>query len=286
MEKTLKGLPVARKIYQSIQEELMKFSSNPCLGIIQVGNDPASEYYVKSLQKKGKKHGIDVQLFGFPYHSSQKQIEDKIQQLNHKRDVHAVMLQKPLPSTFNEMELHEKIAPQKDVDGFHPLNLGNLLLNRKGFLPCTPAAVLEMIDFYKIETSGKHVVVIGRSDIVGKPMANLLLRKNNLGNATVTICHSQTKDITEITQQADILIPAIGRANFVIEKMIKDNVIILDVGVNQIIDANEKTKYVGDADYNSCIDKSLAISPVPGGIGTVTTAMLLKNVCQAFVKSR
>ncbi len=195
------------------------------------------------------------------------------------------MIQKPLPSHIDESEITLIIDPQKDMDAFHPSNIGNMVLDHQSYIPSTPAAVLELIKYYQIKTSGKHVVVLGRSNIVGKPMANLLLRKNETGNATVTICHSRTMDLPSITRQADILIAAIGQPLFVTENMLKDGVIILDVGVNQVEDADKGMRYVGDVDYDGCFEKADMITPVPGGVGTVTTAMLLHNVLLSVKKS-
>jgi methylenetetrahydrofolate dehydrogenase (NADP+)/methenyltetrahydrofolate cyclohydrolase len=194
------------------------------------------------------------------------------------------MLQKPLPKHIDEVEIVMKIAPDKDVDGFHPLNMGKLVLNQDSLLPSTPAAVLKILDFYNIKTEGKNVVILGRSAIVGKPLANLLLRKDSPGNATVTVCHSRTQHLANITSQADILVAAIGKANFVKKEMIKQEAIIIDVGVNQIEDAETGYKYLGDVDYNDCFEKAAKITPVPGGVGSVTTSMLLSNVVKAALK--
>ena len=208
----------------------------------------------------------------------QDQIIDEIKKCNEDNNIHGIMIQKPLPKHINESEITLTIDPQKDMDAFHPVNIGNMVLDQKSFIPSTPAAVLEMIKYYQIKTTGKHVVVLGRSNIIGKPIANLLLRKNETGNATVTICHSRTRNLHSITQQADILIAAIGQPLFVKKDMIHDNVIILDVGVNQVEDAEKNVRYVGDVDYDDCYEKAAMITPVPGGVGTVTTALLLKNV--------
>jgi len=250
-----------------------------------IGEDPAAKYYVENLQKKGQKKGIKVSTKLFDPTISQEQLLNEIAILNTDPDIHGIMLQKPLPKHLDESEIVMTINPEKDVDGFHPLNMGNLVLDRDGFVPCTPNAVLQILDYYEIETSGKHIVIIGRSDIVGKPLANLLLRKNKTGNATVTVCHSRTKDLSKHTKEADIVIAAIGKAEFVKADMLKESAIVIDVGVNQIEDPEKGYKYVGDVEFEASFEKVKAITPVPGGVGSVTTAMLLSNVLKAYKKN-
>lgn len=274
----LKGKPVTKQIYTSMKNEIEKYSLSPKLVIIIAGDDPAAKFYVQNLEKRGRKVGIIVETLEFPLTIEQNVLLEQITALNKNESVHGIMIQKPLPKHIDESEITTGIDPKKDMDAFHPNNIGNMVLGQPSFVPSTPAAVLEMMKYYQIETSGKNVVVLGRSNIVGKPMANLLLRKGETGNATVTICHSRTKDLSDITSQADILIAAIGKPFFVKDNMIKNDVIILDVGVNQVEDTEKEMRYVGDVDYDACFEKSAMITPVPGGIGTVTTAMLLKNV--------
>ena len=280
----LTGKPVAKEIYSQIRSEIEQCNLTPKLVNIMIGEDPASKYYIQNLEKKGSKVGIAVETKSYRTSITQNDILKEIENLNNDPAVHGIMIQKPLPSHLNESEIVMKISPDKDMDGFHPLNVGNLVLDRKGFLPSTPAAVLEMLRFYNIETSGKNIVIIGRSNIVGKPLANLLLRKSKTGNATVTVCHSKTQDLSKVCKKADILIAAIGRAFFVKPEMIKNNAIVIDVGVNRIGDPEKGYRYVGDVDYEACFDKVLSITPVPGGVGTVTTAMLLNNVLVAARK--
>jgi len=282
MEKRLSGKKIAKEIFTKIKKDIEQQQITPKLVILLIGNDPAAEYYVQNLEKKGLKIGITVETMLLPESIDQKSLLNKIEELNNNSKVNAIMLQKPLPAHLDESEIVMKINPQKDVDAFHPINMGNLVLDKKGFIPATPAAVLELLSYYEIEMSGKHIVIVGRSDIVGKPMANLLLRKNKTGNATVTICHSRTKDLAYHTKQADILITAIGKPQFIKPGMIKEDAIIIDVGVNQIEDAEKGYRYVGDVDYSGCFDKATAITPVPGGIGTITTSVLLKNVLLAY----
>jgi methylenetetrahydrofolate dehydrogenase (NADP+)/methenyltetrahydrofolate cyclohydrolase len=281
MGKRLSGKKIAKEIFAGIKEDIEQQQITPKLVILLIGNDPAAEYYVQNLEKKGLKVEIKVETMILPELIDQKSLLNKIEELNNNPEVNGIMLQKPLPAQLDESEIVMKINPIKDVDAFHPINMGNLVLDKEGFIPATPAAVLELLSYYEIETSGKHIVIVGRSDIVGKPMANLLLRKNKTGNATVTVCHSRTKDLAYHTKQADILIAAIGKPQFIKPGMINENAIIIDVGVNQIEDAEKGYRYVGDVDYSGCFDKAAAITPVPGGIGTITTSVLLKNVLLA-----
>jgi len=282
MKKRLSGKIIAKEIYAKIKEEIELNKITPKLVILLIGNDPAAEYYVQNLEKKGSKIGIDVETRILDVSIDQQSLLEKIDALNKDHEVNAIMLQKPLPSHLDESEIVMKIDPKKDVDAFHPLNMGNLVLDKEGFIPATPAAVLEILSHNKIETNGKHIVVVGRSDIVGKPLANLLLRKSDTGNATVTVCHSRTKDLAFHIKQADILIAAIGKPLFIKAYMVRDDAIVIDVGVNQIEDAEKGYIYVGDVDYDACFKKVSSITPVPGGIGTITTAMLLNNVLLAY----
>jgi len=284
MGKRLSGKKIAKEIFAGIKEDIEQQQITPKLVILLIGNDPAAEYYVQNLEKKGLKIGIEVETSILNASIDQQSLLEKINTLNKDPFVNGIMLQKPLPAQLDESEIVMMINPQKDVDAFHPINMGNLVLEKEGFIPATPAAVLELLSYYEIETSGKHIVIVGRSDIVGKPMANLLLRKDKTGNATVTICHSRTKDLAYHTKQADILIAAIGKPQFIKPDMINENAIIIDVGVNQIEDAEKGYRYVGDVDYSGCFDKAAAITPVPGGIGTITTSVLLKNVLFACKK--
>ena len=279
----LKGKQVARSIYKKIDEKILNMGISPKLVIVTIGENSASEYYVNNLIKKGTKHKIKVDLIKFAEDVSEEKVLDLISNLNTDKSVSAIMLQKPFPKSINEDKITSLISPAKDVDGFHPVNIGNLVLGKPGFIPCTPSAVLETLRYYQIETSGKNIVIVGRSNIVGKPLANLLLRKDDTGNGTVTICHSRTKDLSFHTKRADILIAAIGRANFIKENMLKKDCIIIDVGINLIKEDNV-VKYVGDVDYQNCFNSAKMITPVPGGIGTITTSLLLMNVVKTLEK--
>jgi methylenetetrahydrofolate dehydrogenase (NADP+)/methenyltetrahydrofolate cyclohydrolase len=221
-----------------------------------------------------------------PVTITEAQLLNMIDHYNQNDDFHGILVQLPLPKHINEQKVIERISPSKDVDGFHPINVGNLVLGYDTFYPCTPNGVLELLKRYKIETSGKHVVVVGRSNIVGKPVANLLLQKKEGANAIVTICHSAAKDLTIFTKQADILIAAIGKPNFITAEMVKDEVVIIDVGINRVEDPNSPKGYqiVGDVDFERVALKASFITPVPGGVGPMTIAMLLQNTLLAYIK--
>ncbi|NQV17912.1 MAG: bifunctional 5,10-methylenetetrahydrofolate dehydrogenase/5,10-methenyltetrahydrofolate cyclohydrolase [Armatimonadetes bacterium] len=286
MSKKLIAKPIIKEIYAQLKDELKKSIYLPNLAIILIGDDPAALFYAKNLEKKGAKIRMNVTTYKFADNIRQKDLLDEIELLNEDDSVNGIIVQKPLPVHLDESEIILKIDPNKDVDAFHPFNMGNLVLDGEGFIPSTSAAVIEILKFYDIEVSGKNVVILGRSHIVGKPLANLLLRKSKIGNATVTVCHSYTNNLPEITKRADILIAAIGKPLFVKSNMIKENAIIIDVGINQIQDAKNKSRYVGDVDFDDCLEKALLITPVPGGVGSVTTAMLLKNVVYALKRYR
>ncbi len=283
MPKLLKGKPVANKILKEIKQTIIEKNINPKLVVIIIGNEPASEYYVQSIIKRGHKVGIQVEKISFEETISNSVFLKKIAMLNDDLSVSGIMIQKPLPLQINIDELTTLINPLKDVDAFNPINVGKMVLGKDGFIPCTAQAVLELLKFYEINTNGKHVVILGRSDVIGKPLANLLLRKDETGNATITICHSRTNNLPLFTKQADILVAAIGIPKFVKKSHIKDDCILVDVGVNQVLDENGKAKYVGDIDFEDCFEVASRITPVPGGIGTITTAVLLKNVIKKLL---
>ncbi len=281
MAEILRARPVLKEIYARIRDNILLFERQPRLEIILIGQDPAAEYYVDNLQKKGDQNGIKVNLLRLPVKVGQQEIENLIVELNGNTDIDGIMLQKPLPEHLDEIVINSLIDPEKDVDGFHPVNLGKLVLEQPGLIPCTAQAVIAILKFYQIETTGKHVVILGRSNIVGKPLGLLLLSKNDFGNATVTICHSRTENLASITREADILIAAIGKPGFVKPDMIKENAVVIDVGTNQVSDVEKGSIYVGDVDTEAVQNKASAITPVPGGVGSVTTALLLSNVITA-----
>ena len=280
-EKLLKGKPVAEAVYQRVTTDLEKLKTRgilPKLTVILVGNDPASKVYVGRKEKTSKKLGMDSETIYLPEETTEQELLDLISRLNDDPQVHGILVQLPLPQHIDEQKVILHIHPDKDVDCFHPRNVGLLVSGDPYVLPCTPAGIVEILKYYKIEVQSKHAVVIGRSNIVGKPMANLLLQKNEHANATVTVVHSRTKDLAEHTRRADILIAAMGRPRFVTADMIKKGAVVIDVGINRVAADNEKGyALVGDVDYERALPRVAAITPVPGGVGPMTIAMLMRN---------
>lgn len=261
----------------------------PHLAAILVGNDPASETYVASKVKNCKEVGITSSLFKYESSITEEMLLGKIRELNNIDEIDGILVQVPLPKHISEKKVINTISPMKDVDGFHPLNLGNMLLGFPAFISATPYGILLMLQHYKIETPGKRVVVIGRSNNVGTPLSILLSRNNNdYGNATVTLCHSRTKGLVSICQQADILIAAIGKPKFVTADMVKENAVVIDVGINRIKDETKKSGFAlkGDVDFENVASKCSYITPVPGGVGLMTIAALLKNTYNAASVNR
>ena len=251
----------------------------PHLAAILVGSDGASETYVNAKVKACNKVGFDSTLVRFNADVSEEELLAEVKKINNNSDIDGLIVQLPLPAHIDEMKVTETINPIKDVDGFHPANIGRMALNLPTYLPATPAGILELLERYNIETSGKHCVVIGRSHIVGSPMSILMARNNNPGNCTVTITHSRTQNLKEITKTADILIVALGKAEFVTADMVKDGVCIIDVGITRVKSDKTKSgwKLLGDVAFDEVSKKSSFITPVPGGVGPMTIAMLLKN---------
>ena len=251
----------------------------PHLAAILVGSDGASETYVNAKVKACNKVGFDSTLVRFNADVSEEELLAEVKKINNNSDIDGLIVQLPLPAHIDEMKVTEAINPKKDVDGFHPANIGRMALNLPTYLPATPAGILELLERYKIETSGKHCVVIGRSHIVGSPMSILMARNNNPGNCTVTLTHSRTQNLKEITKTADILIVALGKAEFVTADMVKDGVCIIDVGITRVKSNKTKSgwKLLGDVAFDEVSKKSSFITPVPGGVGPMTIAMLLKN---------
>jgi methylenetetrahydrofolate dehydrogenase (NADP+) / methenyltetrahydrofolate cyclohydrolase len=285
LDKVLSGKPVAAKIRQTIKDLISSHDLHPAMSMIQIGNDPASEYYVQNIVSSGAKLNCRVDLTNLPSDASQKDLIALINTSNMDTSIHGIMLQRPLPKTINEYQAGLAVHPDKDIDCLNPINQGKIVLGEDGLLPCTPLAVLIMLAYYHLPVSGSNVVIVGRSPVVGKPLANMLLWKKPFANASVTICHSQSRDIASIISRADIVVAAIGQSEFIDSSMIKKNAILIDVGINEIADADGKNRYVGDIDYNSCYDKALAISPVPGGVGSVTTALLFLGLVKACLIS-
>ncbi|GAB1370364.1 bifunctional methylenetetrahydrofolate dehydrogenase/methenyltetrahydrofolate cyclohydrolase [Candidatus Kapaibacterium sp.] len=277
------GKLVAEKIRNDIKVKTEILSREkgikPGLALLLVGNNPASEIYVNMKFKACQQLGFHSLIKRLPDDVNEHEALGIIAQWNNDSSIHGILVQLPLPKQINENRVINAISPSKDVDGFHPVNAGNLMLGLPGFVPCTPAGIMELFNHYNISLKGKHAVVIGRSNIVGKPIANLMLQKNQNANAIVTLCHSQAEDISYYTKQADIIVAAIGVANFVKADMVKDGVVIIDVGINRIDDAGTEKGYkiVGDVDYQEVSHKAAAITPVPGGVGPMTIAMLMSN---------
>jgi len=284
------GKKTAADIRAELKFEIDKLKQagkkTPGLVTILVGNNPASEIYVSSKGKACQEIGMITKSEKHPDTISEKELLELVESYNNNPDYHGILVQLPLPKHIDEDKVIEMISPQKDVDGFHPVSVGNLVIGKDTFASCTPAGIQELLIRYGIVTEGKHVVVLGRSNIVGKPIANIMLQKKKFANAVVTICHSAAKDVSYFTKQADILIAAIGRANFVKEDMVKDGVVVIDVGINRVEDKSKPKGYriCGDVDFENVSKKASYITPVPGGVGPMTIAMLLKNTFKAYLK--
>ena len=272
----INGKELAKKIRGELKVEvdnLRKDGIIPKLAVIMVGNDKASEVYVRNKSKACNEIGIEFEEFLLDSDIKQEELIELIKKLNNRKDVHGILLQSPIPEYLNIREAFDTIDYRKDVDGFNPINIGKLAIGEDAFVSCTPYGVIKMLEEYNIPIEGKRAVIIGRSNIVGKPLIQCLLNKN----ATVTICHSRTKNIDEITKEADILIAALGKTKFVKENMVKENAVVIDVGINR----NEDGKLVGDVDFENVSKKASFITPVPGGVGPMTIAMLMNNVVKA-----
>ena len=284
------GNAIAASIIEELTTEVSALpGKKPVIAVIRVGEDPASVSYVRKKQKTAERIGIGSRLHVLPEDISKEGLFAQIDALNADSDVSGILVQAPLPKHINETETFNRVNPAKDVDGFNTLNIGKLCQeDPSGFVACTPAGIVQLIQRSSIETNGKHVVVLGRSQIVGKPAALLMIQKACPGNATVTICHSRTTDLPSITRQADVLIAATGRPNFVTDDMVKDGVNVIDVGINRVEDSNKKSGYrlVGDVDFDAVATKAAHITPVPGGVGPMTVAMLMHNTLLAFKASQ
>jgi methylenetetrahydrofolate dehydrogenase (NADP+)/methenyltetrahydrofolate cyclohydrolase len=263
--------------------QLKEKKIEPGLAVVLVGEDPASQVYVRSKRKTCAELGIQSFSHDLPANCTEKRLLTLIHKLNDDPRVHGILVQMPLPKHLNEKRVLEAIRPEKDVDGFHPVNVGRLLNGEEGFVPCTPAGCLVLLQRYGVRPEGKHVVIVGRSNIVGKPLAALLIQKADNANATVTICHSRTRNIARYTREADILIAAMGVPEFIKPRMVREGAVVIDVGVNRIADASKKsgTRLVGDVAFAGVSKKAKAITPVPGGVGPMTIAMLMANTIRA-----
>jgi len=277
--KIIDGKSVSKRILLELQEKVRNSGITPGLACFLVGNNPASEVYVSMKSKTCEELGYYSVLEKLPVNTTENELLGKIEFCNKDPKIHGILVQLPLPGDLDERKILEAVDYRKDVDGLHPINAGRLVMGEKCFIPCTPAGIIELLRNYNISVKGKNVVVLGRSNLVGKPIANLLLQKKEYANATVTICHTATEDISKYTRQADVIIAAMGRAKFVTKDMIKEGVVIIDVGTTKIEDKTKKSGYrlAGDVDFEDCYEKASKITPVPGGVGPMTIAMLMKN---------
>lgn len=284
--KIISGTEIAKQIREELKKEIKELKKRhgvtPGLATILVGDDPASKVYVGQKEKSCNNLGIYSEKINLPGDISEKKLLSLIKKLNKDSRIHGILVQLPLPKQIDESRVLYAIDPAKDVDGFHPVNVGKMVVREKCFLPCTPHGILELLARSGVQTEGAEVVVVGRSNIVGKPVLNLMLQKRPTGNATVTLCHTRTKDLVFHTKRADILIVATGHPKTVTGDMVKEGVVVIDVGVNRIGKTPEgKAILVGDVDFESVKEKAAAITPVPGGVGPMTIVMLMKNTVEA-----
>lgn len=279
--KIISGKELSASLRAQIAEETAKLPVRPGLGVVLVGDNPASVSYVTAKEKACRETGMYSREIRLPAETTKEALLDIIRELNGDEAIHGILVQLPLPKHIPEKEVIEAISPDKDVDGFTAINVGRMLIGEKCFLPCTPHGILKLIEFAGMDLSGKHAVVIGRSNIVGKPVAVLLARKET--NATVTLCHTGTNDLKSYTRQADVVVVAAGRPDTLTGDMIKEGAVVIDVGVNRIPDKTRPSGFrlVGDADFESCAQKASAITPVPGGVGPMTITMLLWNTLES-----
>lgn len=276
MAEIINGKELAQKVRLGLKDEVIELKNegiNPKLAVIMVGDDKASKVYVKNKSKACEEIGIEYEEFLMDENTTMEELLSVIDELNNRKDIHGILLQSPIPKHLDINLAFNKIDYRKDVDGFNPINVGKLSIGEDCFVSCTPFGVVKMLEEYNIDVQGKNVVIIGRSNIVGKPLIQCMLKKNG----TVTVCHSKTQNIKEITKNADILIAALGKAKFVTADMVKDGAVIIDVGINR----NEDGKLVGDVDFENVEKKASYITPVPGGVGPMTIAMLMTNVVKA-----
>lgn len=284
--KIIDGKQVAADMQAELKEEVAKLKKRgivPGLGVILVGDDPASKSYVTAKEKTCEEIGIYSDDNRLPAETSQEELMALVAKMNKDSKIHGILVQLPLPKHLNEAEVLLAIDPAKDVDGFHPMNVGKMVVGEKAFLPCTPHGVIQLLIRSGVKIEGAEVVIVGRSNIVGKPLANMLVQKSATGNATVTVCHTRTKDLASHTKRADIIIAAAGRPNTITADIVKEGVVVIDVGVNRVEDPTKKKGYrlVGDVDFEAVKEKASLITPVPGGVGPMTITMLLYNTVES-----
>ncbi|MHC4265063.1 MAG: bifunctional methylenetetrahydrofolate dehydrogenase/methenyltetrahydrofolate cyclohydrolase FolD [Planctomycetota bacterium] len=280
------GKKIAQQMREELKEEVEKLRSKgivPGLGVVLVGQDPASQSYVRSKERACEKIGIYSDDNRLPAETTQEELLNLIEKMNEDDKIHGILVQLPLPEQIDEQAVLLAVDPNKDVDGFHPVNIGKMVVGQEAFLPCTPHGVIQLLIKSGVKIEGSHAVIVGRSNIVGKPLANLLIQKAPNRNATVTICHTRTKNIAEHTIQADILIAAAGRPNTITADMVKEGAVVIDVGVNRVEDSTKEKGYrlVGDVDFEGVKEKASLITPVPGGVGPMTITMLLYNTVES-----
>ena len=277
MGEMMNGKKIAKETREKLKikcDELKAKGINPKFAAIMVGNDNASQIYIRNKSKACEEIGIEFEEYLLSEKIEQKELIEKIKELNNRKDIHGILLQSPIPANLDINEAFRTIAPEKDVDGFNPLNIGKLCLNQDTFVSCTPYGIMKLFEAYGIELEGKDVTIVGRSNIVGKPLIQCCLRKN----ATVTVCHSKTKDLKKHTKDADVVIMAIGKSKFLKADMIKEGAVVIDVGINR----DSEGKITGDADFDNILSKASFITPVPGGVGPMTIAMLMNNCVSAM----
>ena len=273
---TLDGKALAQKVKERVRQEAAGLPRRPGLAMVLVGEDPASHVYVRGKSRDCEQCGIYSETYDLPENTTQTQLLALVEELNGREDIDGIIVELPLPAHLDERQVLEAVAPDKDVDCFHPFNAGKLFVGEKGFLPCTPAGIMELLEEYHIDPAGKRAVVVGRSNIVGKPVAMLLMKKD----ATVTICHSKTEGLAEICRQADILVAAVGKRGFLTADMVKEGAVVIDVAMNR----DEDGKLCGDLDHTATAEKAAYLSPVPGGVGPMTRAVLMENTLFAAKK--
>lgn len=275
MSKIIDGKKIRNEILEDLKKQVKQYMIKPCLAVIQIGDDEASNTYIKAKEKACTEIGIYFKHIKFSETTKEIEVINKILELNNDEYVHGILLQLPLPEGFNQDKLINYIARNKDVDGLTDINIGKIFNNKQGLVSCTPQGIMKLLEYEKIDIEGKNVTIVGRSNLVGKPLLGLMLNKN----ATVTICHSKTENLKKHTKNADILVVAVGKKHFITEDMVKDDAIIIDVGINR-----ENGKLYGDVDYDKVKTKAKKITPVPGGVGPMTVAMLMTNVITAYEK--
>lgn len=286
MAQIIDGKKIAQEIKNELKEKIEELKSSGCipgLTVVIVGEDPASQIYVRMKTKASQELGINSETIALPADTLQTKLLELIDKLNKDESVHGILVQLPLPEQIDEDAIINSISPEKDVDGFHPVNRGKLMVGEDTFAPCTPLGIQEMLVRSNFDPNGKHVVIVGRSKIVGMPLATMLGQKKSGANATVTVCHTGTKDISYFTRQADILVAAIGRPEVIKGEMVKEGAAVIDVGINRVQapDTEKGYRIVGDVEFESASQKAAAISPVPGGVGPMTIAMLLYNTVKS-----